>query len=39
MPSTSPRLVRFARFGETTPEQVMAQFTAENLYVTEQRRP
>ena len=30
-----PEVVRFARFGETTPEQVMAQFTADNLYVTD----
>lgn len=30
-----PPLLAFARFGETTPEEVKAQFTAENLYVTD----
>ena len=29
-----PELLRFARFGETTPEEAAAQFTADNLYVT-----
>ena len=34
-PEHLPAAISFVRFGETTPEEVKAQFTAENLFVTD----
>jgi hypothetical protein len=34
-PEHLPPAISFVRFGETTPEEVKAQFTADNLFVTD----